>query len=217
MVQRRLPFASAFRLMSTSTQLPATLLDWKHCIPARPRDIWNPLEEYFRSQGLTLWVPSRRDPLTLPADRKPRAPDGFAHFIPATLNEQPVFGQMVCGSFSPDAHNKHLLQRNIHCAATTEDGRHVLIRLIKKGDQGETHLQVLRQIASGGVALLGDNHALPVLREIIHDDMVFVVFPLVSCGFHVHYEQVEDVFKAMADVLEVLCSTPWVIPMLKHQ
>ena len=108
---------------------------------------------------------------------------------------------------SPDTHNKHLLQRNIHCAATTEDGRHVLIRLIKKGDQGETHLQVLRRIASGGVALLGDNHALPALREIVHNDMVFVVFPLVCCGFDMCYERVEDVFKAMADVLEVVSST----------
>ena len=80
--------------------------------------------------------------------------------------------------------------------------------MIKKGDQGETHLQVLRRIASGGVALLGDNHALPVLREIVHDDMVFVVFPLMSSGFEVCYQRVEDVFKAMADVLEVASSTP---------
>ena len=77
----------------------------------------------------------------------------------------------------------YLFQRNIHCAATTDDGRHVVIRLIKKGDQGETHLQVLRRIASGGAALLGDNHTLPVLREIVHDDMVFVLFPLVSGSF----------------------------------
>ena len=202
--------------MPSSTQLPATLLEWKTCISGRARDIWNPLEEYFRSQGLTLWVPYG-NPWTYPADQKCRTPDGFAYCIPATLNRAPCFHQMVCGIFSPDTHNKHLLQRNIHCAATTEDGRHVIIRLIKKGDQGETHLQVLRRIASGGVALLGHNHALPVLHEIVHDDMVFVVFPLVSCGFHVDYERVEDVFKAMTDVLEVVCSTPWVTQMLKHQ
>ena len=80
--------------------------------------------------------------------------------------------------------------------------------MIKKGDQGKTHLQVLRRIASGGVALLGDNHALPVLREIVHDDMVFVLFPLMSDGFSACYEWVEDVFKAMTDVLEVASSTP---------
>ena len=101
----------------------------------------------------------------------------------------------------------NLLQRNIHCAATTDDGRHVVIRLIKKGDQGETHLQVLRRIASGGVGLLGDNHALPVLREIVHDDMVFVLFPLMSGSFFIRYERVEDAFKAMTDVLEVTGST----------
>ena len=202
--------------MTSSTQLPATLLEWKTCISGHARNIWNPLEDYFRSQGLTLWVPNG-DPLTTPADRKCRVPDGFAHLIPATLNRAPRFDQTVCDLFSPETHNKHLLQRNIHCAATTEDGRHVLIRLIKKGDQGETHLQVLRRIASGGVALLGDNHALPVLHEIVHDDMVFVVFPLVSPGFHRHYEQVEDAFKAMTDVLEVVCSIPRVIHMLKHQ
>ena len=102
----------------------------------------------------------------------------------------------------------NLFQRNIHCAATTDDGRHVVIRLIKKGDQGETHLQVLRRIASGGAALRGDNHTLPVLCEIVHDDMVFVLFPLVSGSFFVRYERVEDAFKAMTDVLEVASSTP---------
>ena len=80
--------------------------------------------------------------------------------------------------------------------------------MIKKGDQGETHLQVLRRIASGAVALLGDNHALPVLREIIHDDMGFVLFPLVSDGFFICYERVEDAFKAMTDVLEVASFIP---------
>ena len=193
-------------LMSSPAQLPATLLEWKTCLPARPRDIWNPLEEYFRSQGLTLWVPFG-DPSTYPADQKHRAPDGFAHVIPANLNANPSFDQMVRGFFLLTPTMNNLLQRNIHCAATTDDGRHVVIRLIKKGDQGETHLQVLRRIASGGVALLGDNHALPVLREIVHDDMVFVLFPLVSDGFFFCYERVEDVFKAMVDVLEVVSST----------
>ena len=91
--------------MSSSTQLPATLLEWKTCLPACPRDIWNPLKEYFRSQGLTLWVPCG-DPATFPADRKPRAPDGFAHFIPANLDRLARFDQMVCGFFSPDTHNE---------------------------------------------------------------------------------------------------------------
>ena len=91
--------------MSSSAQLPATLLEWKTCLPARPRDIWNPLEEYFRSQGLTLWVPSG-DPLTYPADRKRRVPDGFVHIIPANLNRAPFFDQTVCDFFSPDTHNE---------------------------------------------------------------------------------------------------------------
>ena len=62
--------------------------------------------------------------------------------------------------------------------------------------------------ASRWVASFGDNHALPVLREIVHDDMIFVFFPLVSDGFFHHYERVEDAFKAMTDVLEVVSSTP---------
>lgn len=57
--------------------------------------------------------------------------------------------------------------------------------------------------------MLGDNHAPPVLRELVHDDMVFAIFPLVSDGFSVDYERVEDVFKAMTDVLEAMNYTPW--------
>ena len=102
-------------LMSSSAQLPATLLEWKTCLPARPRDIWNPLEEYFRSQGLTLWVPTG-DPSTHPADRKHRAPDGFAHIIPAGLKRAPFFDQMVCGFFSPDTPQRIIRSREISTA-----------------------------------------------------------------------------------------------------
>ena len=93
--------------MSASTisaELPAMLLEWRHCLPARPRDIWNPFEEYFRPQGLTLWVP-RGDPATHPADRERRAPDGFAYFIPATLDRTP-FDQTVSYFFSPVTYHK---------------------------------------------------------------------------------------------------------------
>ena len=48
---------------------------------------------------------------------------------------------------------------------------------------------------------------MPVLREVIHDDMVLVLFPLVSDGFFLCYERVEDVLNAMTDVLEAASST----------
>ena len=91
--------------MSTSTQLPATLLEWKLYSQTCPRNLWNPLEGFFRSQGLTLWV-LHNDPSTYPADRKHRTPDSFAYSIPATLHKVPYFDQIVCCFFSPDTCNE---------------------------------------------------------------------------------------------------------------
>jgi hypothetical protein len=85
----------------------------------------------------------------------------------------------------------------------------VLIRLITKGDQGLNHLAALRRLATGHVAFRGENHIVPMLREIALDDMVFAVFPLMHEGFespwHYNYGEVVDAVYQMIEV----SVTPW--------
>jgi hypothetical protein len=71
-------------------------------------------------------------------------------------------------------------------------------------DRGERHRMALARLATGDNALRGTNHAVPVLQELVHDDMIFVVFPLLSSGFdHPWFYRFSEVLKAVEQVLEV--------------
>lgn len=53
----------------------------------------------------------------------------------------------------------------------------MVLRIIKVGEQGQQHLDVLRYLARGPLSLYSHNHSLPLLQEIHVDDMTFGVFP----------------------------------------
>jgi len=70
-------------------------------------------------------------------------------------------------------------------------------------DRGERHRLALARLATGTNALRGDNHVLPVLQEIFHEDMIFMVFPLMSLGFsYPWYYRFSEVFDAVEQILE---------------
>jgi hypothetical protein len=72
-------------------------------------------------------------------------------------------------------------------------------------DRGERHRMSLSRVATGDNALRGTNHAVPVLRELVHDDMIFAVFPLLSMGFTwPWYYRFSEVLDAVEQVLEVI-------------
>ncbi|THH11172.1 hypothetical protein EW146_g8140 [Bondarzewia mesenterica] len=104
------------------------------------------------SEGYTLWK-ARLDNLTVnPANDAPRTPDGLS-------------------------------KNSIHCPARTTDNCDVLIRLMAIGqDRGERHRMALSRLATGNNALRGENHVVPVLKEVVYDDMVFAIFPLMWTG-----------------------------------
>ena len=71
-------------------------------------------------------------------------------------------------------------------------------------DRGERHRNALSRVATGDNALRGTNHAVPVLRELVHEDMVFAVFPLLSFGFdYPWFYHFSEVLNAVKQVLEV--------------
>lgn len=62
----------------------------------------------------------------------------------------------------------------------------------------------LSRLATGHNALRGTNHAVPVLQELVHDDMIFAVFPLLSWGFdYPWFYRFSEVVDAVEQVLEV--------------
>ena len=72
-------------------------------------------------------------------------------------------------------------------------------------DRGERHRMALSRLAIGDNALRGANHIVPVLRELVHDDMIFAVFPLLSFGFdYPYFYRFSEVIDAVEQVLEVI-------------
>ena len=75
-------------------------------------------------------------------------------------------------------------------------------------DRGETHRMALSCVATGNNALRGNNHAVPVLREIVLDDKIFAVFPLMAEGFDdAWFYRFSEVLDAVEQVLEVTVFT----------
>jgi hypothetical protein len=96
------------------------------------------------------------------------------------------------------------LQSPIHCAARTEDGRDVLIRLMAIGnDRGERYCAALDRLATGNAASRGDNHVVPVLDKIYHGNLTFYVFPLMANGYeYPWYFIFPEVLDAIKQILE---------------
>jgi len=87
----------------------------------------------------------------------------------------------------------------------TADGRDVLIRLISKGEQGLEELDVQQRVATGSLAFRGENHCLPMLQQLILEDMTFGVFPAMCEGFNFPwYHAISEVFDAIIQLLEGL-------------
>jgi hypothetical protein len=67
------------------------------------------------------------------------------------------------------------------------------------GDRGDRHGMALSRLATSR-----DYHIVPVLHEIVHGDMTFAVFPLMSTGFsHPWYYYFSEVLDAIEQILEV--------------
>ncbi|KAF9057151.1 hypothetical protein BJ165DRAFT_1309904, partial [Panaeolus papilionaceus] len=62
--------------------------------------------------------------------------------------------------------------------ARTKSGTDVIIRVITSGGQGDSHLKLLRYLNSKKPdILLSSNHILPMISEIVFNDITFGVFP----------------------------------------
>ncbi|KZS87782.1 hypothetical protein SISNIDRAFT_419173, partial [Sistotremastrum niveocremeum HHB9708] len=86
--------------------------------------------------------------------------------------------------------------------ARTVDKRDVLIRLIRKGEQGEEHLKVLRALCQGERAFHATNHCVPVLQELELGDMTFAVHPYL--GGQVDYPWFYDLSEVLDFIIQAL-------------
>ncbi|KZT41920.1 hypothetical protein SISSUDRAFT_1126085 [Sistotremastrum suecicum HHB10207 ss-3] len=150
--------------------LPQTLASWRGFSsgPGNPLSwqLWDKLKPWLTEKGYHLWdvVDGRVNAFPPKSNPGFRSPDGFVFSVPRIpMNE-------IC--FPAD--------KAIHFPARTSDHRDVVIRLIRKGDDGQEHLEVLRDLARGERAFHAGNHCVPLLDELQLEDMTFAVFPFLA-------------------------------------
>ncbi|PPQ80003.1 LOW QUALITY PROTEIN: hypothetical protein CVT25_001409, partial [Psilocybe cyanescens] len=64
-----------------------------------------------------------------------------------------------------------------HAARRLHDSQDVILRVITAGGQGHTHLKIYRRLIAPPDILMSNNHILPILHEIIYQDITIVAVP----------------------------------------
>lgn len=79
-----------------------------------------------------------------------------------------------------------------------------MIVLLSDGVVGPNCVDALREVATGKNAGIDRNHALPMLQEIHHNNLVFGVFPLVGSWFvPAWFVDINHCLEAISQIMEV--------------
>ncbi|KAK7691874.1 hypothetical protein QCA50_005278 [Cerrena zonata] len=155
-------------------KLPKNLALWRS--PGEDVDdedseaIWRTLDPLLRQHGLEQWIYGGLSYLDAPGDSV-RMPRGYAYIGPSRASGEGNVG------------TARSLSRMQYLNATfrivrTKDGHDVTVRPIRLGNEGIEHLRILRKIATGPLALLSNNHTLPMAGTIDFEDVTLGIFPL---------------------------------------
>ncbi|KAI0762308.1 kinase-like domain-containing protein [Fomes fomentarius] len=182
--------------------LPNTLYGWRvHAVGDRDKHTqWQALRSVFADHGYTLWETSSTFTLETPGEGYDAAQNGYEYATPfRDVNK-------ACGMI--DLYGFMLLNHSCY-AATSTDGQSVVLRVLKIGEEGQQHLNLLRYLARAPPALFSNNHTLPLLREIRFEDITFGVFPRVGQGMTDAYRfwaknSVGDLIEMILQMLEAL-------------
>ncbi|PPR02958.1 hypothetical protein CVT24_012152 [Panaeolus cyanescens] len=155
------------------SELPNTIEDWRDLfdlydeLDNKIAAKWCLLDDLFRKRyGVKLWLSEHlceQEPW--PDDSRLPKPNGFNTLSHANTDH--------CISRWP-----HWCPRNgAQHVARTSTGCDVMIRVITSGGIGERHREIQRYLNRAPDILLSTNHVLPMLEEMIFEDITFGVFP----------------------------------------
>ena len=94
-------------------------------------------------------------------------------------------------------------------AAQTPEGQAVVVKVLAIRDEGHECLSIIRKISSGPLALLSNNHCLPLIKEFVFEDIIFGVFPKTDGLFEEAWRawtrnSVGDILDMLLQILEVI-------------
>ncbi|KAF9012223.1 hypothetical protein BDZ89DRAFT_482634 [Hymenopellis radicata] len=189
-------FKRSSQLSGTQMTAPKSLSDWQAPASIETRKgFWAHLSPVIERHGIRLWLPSGSDSLRNPDPEFPTN-SSFLFVGPQLFSED------------GGAQLKQIKLANGHLmAGTNREGIAVVLRVISKGEEGKEHLRMLRRVATGLESLVATNHMLPIWNEIVYDDVVCTVSPMVGPSIRDAFEwkgtSTGDVLDMVQQALEV--------------
>ena len=94
-------------------------------------------------------------------------------------------------------------------AAQTPEGQAVVVKVLAIRDEGHECLSIIRRVSSGPLALLSNNHCLPLIKEFVFEDIIFGVSPKTGGLFDEAWDSwtqnsVGDILDMLLQILEVI-------------
>ncbi|PPQ91190.1 hypothetical protein CVT25_001206 [Psilocybe cyanescens] len=166
-----IPFKSNHQAQKPSTpsihpKLPVDLVSWKDTEDrgSEHKVIWDQLRPLLQRHGYRLWKVTMGGQMH--DDKFPKYP-GYTFLTP---NKEKNVARVNWKIFLADNGLSHAARR-LH------DSQDVVLRVVTAGGQGHTHLRIHRRLAALPGILMSNNHILPILQEIVYQDITIVVVP----------------------------------------
>ncbi|KAK7686437.1 hypothetical protein QCA50_010661 [Cerrena zonata] len=174
----RLKWVTPINTKRLRDMLPKSLPRWRR--PSKNHNdedteaIWELLDPLLMQHGLEQWVYSGYSEINPPGDDE-RFPNGYVYIGPSRASNEGHVGTA-----------RSLLRVQYPNAtfriARLKNGHDVTVRPIKLRNEGVEHLNILKKVATGALALLSNNHALPMFDTIEFEDVTLGIFPFTgSC------------------------------------
>ncbi|KDR71601.1 hypothetical protein GALMADRAFT_793188 [Galerina marginata CBS 339.88] len=164
------PKSTTHRKKPLRSKLPSDLITWRISDPTVDievyRAIWNELIPLFAQHGLNLWKANWGFQ---------QQPDGLANADGYLYLSAKVINNTSLARVKQFNGNNGLS----HAARYTRPGavHDCVLRVITVRGQGHDHLRIIRRLSLPPDALLSSNHVLPMINELVFEDIVIGVFP----------------------------------------
>lgn len=122
---------------------------------------WEALDPLLRPNGLRLW--DCNGGAYCPPDNDLTNPDNYVFLGNKAWLATPI--------------NNHVAFSAVSHPARSDDSRDFILRVMTVGGQGHNHLQIMRELSSLPDIFLNNNHVLPMVKEIVFQDITIGVFP----------------------------------------
>ncbi|KDR77468.1 hypothetical protein GALMADRAFT_95203 [Galerina marginata CBS 339.88] len=147
-------------------------------------EVWKAPEPLLAKHGLQRWAvgfgSQQRETKELPP------PDNYIFIGPNTQRSLVRIKQ-------------YLSWNGLSHAARGYNGRDFILRVMTAGGQGHNHLDIMRRLSRPPDILRSQNHVLPMLDEIVFEDIVIGIFP--RCSYNFTEAADMDEFASVEDLL----------------